>query len=48
MTKGYQSFLTKEQLVYNILYQVEKNPEESLGEIIEKILNEAKCEEGSD
>ena len=47
MNDGYKSTLTKEQLIYNILYQRDKNPTESLRDTIEKVLKMAECKKSS-
>lgn len=47
MSNGYKSTLTREQLIYNILYQKDKNPAEPLRDIIEKVLKMAECEKSS-
>ena len=48
MNDGYQSFLTKEQLMYNITYQIERNPQGSLGDIIKRVLTASEYEKSSD
>ena len=47
MNDGYKSVLTREQLIYNILYQRDKNPTESLRDTIEKVLKMAEYKKSS-
>ena len=47
MNNKYKSLLTKEQLVYNILYFIRNNPPESLEKIIERVLTVNEDKESS-